>query len=335
VSQPQSAALQCSAPIESLVQSVFFETEQSGGAAATLLKYDHLPNGAPLDAPAVKLYNLSGGDVGSSRKKIFSSVDDLVIRPNGSLIGLLELSAVFSDSSCNFVGLLSSKSSQRSGVSAVTFKQFVNARQNYHLYYSNIAAASEVVFENPWVRAVLLQPAIAKYINPTLRAFGLPESSANSFVRSDVWASLPFFVAKREFWKGFNQFLENGIGHLTRILGKDGAAVVLNSQPRDPAIMLEAGLFSLLAEPLLIEFINLRSTSFKALKLRNPRLESHLGFHGSRLMEMRELILKNKDKQLYKYWLGYRNLYLELKLKPDFVHNIKQIEGGVSITFLD
>lgn len=322
-------------PIESVVQGVLDGVDESENAVESRLKFEHLPTDFSLDSQTVKLYNLLGGDVGSSRKKIFSTLDDLVIRPNGSLLGLLELSAVFSESPASFVGLLSSKSSQRIGVSAVTLEQLVKARPNYSVYFSNIAAASEVVFENPWVRAVLLQPTIVKYVNPVLRAFNLPASTATSFEKADIWASLSFFMAKREFWKEFNQFLERGIRQLNSTLGKDKAAIVFNLQPRDPAIMLEAGLFSLLAEPLLMGFIRENGVQFKALKVRNPKLDSHLGFHGLRLVEMKNLILQNKDKQLYQCWLGYRNLYLTSKLKPDFEHNIRQIEGGVSITFRD
>lgn len=333
MSRPEDSSFGCTAPTPGLVQAILQVPEEAEGVVQRELTRSTVSGNFSPAQPDIKLYNLLGGDVGTSRKRVFHTTDDLVIRPNGSLFGLLEMSRVFSERSSDFIGLLSSKSSQRAGVSAATFEQFVKARPNYGLYFSNTAAASEVVFENPWVRAVLLQPTIVKFINPVLRAFNLPVSSATTFEGSDAWVSLSFFLAKCEFWKEFTQFLEHGIRQLGSILGEEEAKVVLNMQPRDSEIMSEAGVFSLLAEPLLMGFIRERRVQFKALKLKNPKLDSNLGFHGLRLVEMRKLILQNKDRQLYQCWLGYRNLYLTLKLKPDFEHSIRQIEGGVSVTF--
>ena len=86
--------------------------------------------------------------------------DSKTVHAEGSLKCLLDMSKCFAQFDSHLVGVVSSTTLIKAGISIEALGRFLVGRPKYSVYFVNTAAASEVFFENVWVRALFLQKQV-------------------------------------------------------------------------------------------------------------------------------------------------------------------------------
>lgn len=255
------------------------------------------------------------------------------VNSRGSLRCLLDLSKYFSQSDSHFVGVVSSKTLSKAGISVEALTRFIVSRSKYSVYFVNAAAASEVFFENVWVRALFLQRQVARDLPHLLGAFNLNIDSARRFAIDESWMSFNNVVATPQFWKAIHSYLEKGLEKLFSDFEGRPLDVVLALQPQSEGSFNETAMFSIFADPLLTEFFAQYPDQFKTLRIRSARIESMLDKHCQKLMDLRKIVAETEREDLYQCWLGYRNLYLESKFGSQYQVNVSNIKNGIKPLF--
>lgn len=216
------------------------------------------------------------------------------------------------------------------GISADNLIAIIQRKSNYHAYIFNPHPHHDVLFENHWVRAEALIPGFLNQTRLLRKALNW-EYSPSTSNQSQMMCTGEVIVGTTGFLKALQEFIEQVRKTYRQFNGDLDQLLRLSIfQTKRLSTTETIETINVLFSVLITEFLIQTSNRFQTLKLQK-QLKIHKSQHDLQLLaEMRQSIVISEENPYYRFWRGYRNLYMEKLLSKKDHEEFRQATSGLN-----
>lgn len=231
-------------------------------------------------------------------------------------------------------GAVSWRFEAKTGLTGAAFRQAIEEKPGFDLYYCNPFPEHEALFANGWQQGITAHPAFSELCSAVLTAAGLGTQELKSIHASQAFSACNYFVGSPAFWALYLPWVRQLIDQARQKLPKPVLSV-LDSRLSDPRNIHEGSTYwPFIVERLLPLFLRTAGASFKTHKLALPQAEARLNSHLLRLREMKDVAYRTRSTWLFACWLNYRNLYLLQTAGRDWCKNYLPLISPADLEFM-
>lgn len=272
------------------------------------------PNGSPASALSTRIFQIYYADeqiphldpafVPYDNSADKSPLLEFNVFRNIAASGLAESAGLW--------GAVSWKFTQKTRVTGHELLRVIEAHPGYDVYFCNPFPETEALYPNLWCQGETSHPEFLSLSHDFLQASGLTTRLLDEILPSGMFATANYFVATPDFWHAYLTFIQETLDKAEAGL-LPAARTVLFSSLADPRGMhARATYLPFIVERLFSVFLAASAARFKAFKYAAISPESRFNEHVRTIREIKDKAIFSKDKELLRYWNGYRNCYLML-----------------------
>jgi hypothetical protein len=231
-------------------------------------------------------------------------------------------------------GAVSWRFEAKTGLTGAAFRQAIEEKPGFDLYYCNPFPEHEALFANGWQQGITAHPAFSELCSAVLTAAGLSTQDLKAIQPSQAFSACNYFVGSPAFWALYLPWVRKLIDQARQKLPKPVLSV-LDSRLSDPRnVHASSTYWPFIVERLLPLFLRTAGASFKTHKLILPQSEARLNSHLLRLREMKDVAHRTRSTWLFACWLNYRNLYLLQTAGRDWCKNYLPLISPADLEFM-
>jgi hypothetical protein len=199
-------------------------------------------------------------------------------------------------------GVFSSRWNQKLRYPAVEITNAIDANPGNDVYIFNHARIQTALTYNVWEQGEFYHKGIVQVSKKVLEQAGY-DSSVLDQVMTDVTCYCSYFVATKEFWKEYIEFLKSIKDKLDELTGEDAELYYSNANyARDPNLTL----FPFIIERMFSTFMLIKKPKFYSHAYNYEWYKSQIGDLTEQMRSLYEL-----KKQDIQGWNGARQFYLK------------------------